>query len=194
MTSPARIARWESPPNYCDRGEVYIKLGKPDAAMSDFNASLALNPDYTCTLLRRSIAYLDAGLYADAARDIDHAISVRPDNAEYHNHSCWVRGVWNRELDAARSECDRALVLKPGDAPTLDSRGFVDYRKRDFRAAVADHDAALAGAVKYPSSFYMRGLAKRKTGDTAGGDADIAAAKALDPKIADTYAKYGVMP
>ena len=40
----------------------------------------------------------------------------------------------------------------------------------------------------------MRGLAKLKSGDRAGGNADIAAAAALDPKIAAIYAGYGVKP
>jgi len=40
----------------------------------------------------------------------------------------------------------------------------------------------------------VRGLAKLKTNDASGGNADIAAAKALDPTIADTYTAYGVGP
>jgi hypothetical protein len=31
-------------------------------------------------------------------------------------------------------------------------------------------------------------------GDPAGGDADVAAAKAIDPKIEEKFAKYGVLP
>jgi hypothetical protein len=42
------------------------------------------------------------------------------------------------------------------------------------------------------SSLYGRDLAKRKKGDQAGGDADIAAARANQADIADEYAKYGM--
>lgn len=45
---------------------------------------------------------------------------------------------------------------------------------------------------KVSFSLYGRGLAKLKSGDTAGGNADIVAAKAMNPKVADRYAKYGV--
>jgi hypothetical protein len=41
--------------------------------------------------------------------------------------------------------------------------------------------------------LYGRGLAKRKNGDQAGGDADIAAARAIRADIADEYAKYGTI-
>ena len=54
--------------------------------------------------------------------------------------------------------------------------------------------AALAKNPNLPGSLYVRGLARLKSGDTAGGSADIAAAKQMDAKIADTYAGYGVTP
>jgi hypothetical protein len=63
-----------------------------------------------------------------------------------------------------------------------------------YADAIADDTAALASMPKLAPSLYIRGLAKNKSGDAAGGDADIAAAKAIDPKIADTYTGYGVTP
>lgn len=54
--------------------------------------------------------------------------------------------------------------------------------------------SALAIDPKHESSLYIRGLARLKTGDVAGGNADIAAAEAIDAKVADTYAGYGVKP
>jgi hypothetical protein len=38
----------------------------------------------------------------------------------------------------------------------------------------------------------FRGVARRKKGDVAGGDADIAAAKAMKGDVADLYAQWGV--
>ncbi|HEY2875569.1 MAG TPA: hypothetical protein VGJ56_26815 [Reyranella sp.] len=60
--------------------------------------------------------------------------------------------------------------------------------------AVADYDNALKHNPKLPSSQFGRGVAKRGKGDLSGGDADIAAAKAIDPGISDEMAKLGVMP
>lgn len=45
---------------------------------------------------------------------------------------------------------------------------------------------------KDANSFYGRGLAKLKAGDKAGGEADIATAKAIKADIAQLYAGYGV--
>ena len=63
-----------------------------------------------------------------------------------------------------------------------------------FADALKDFDVALAIAPKQAPSLYCRGLTKLRMGDTAGGNADIEAAKKLNPKIADTYARYGVKP
>jgi hypothetical protein len=41
------------------------------------------------------------------------------------------------------------------------------------------------------ASLYGRGLAKQNKGDQAGGDADVAAAKAIKATIGDEFAKYG---
>lgn len=60
------------------------------------------------------------------------------------------------------------------------------------RQALADCDAALAQDAQDADSLYGRGLAKLKTGDTADGNADIAAAKNIDGGIAETFARYGV--
>jgi hypothetical protein len=55
--------------------------------------------------------------------------------------------------------------------------------------AVIDLDAALHLTPQLAGSLYGRGLGKLKKGDAAGGDADIAAAKAIDA-AADGYATY----
>jgi hypothetical protein len=47
--------------------------------------------------------------------------------------------------------------------------------------------------MKDAGSLYGRGMAKLKTGDTVGGNVDIAAAKAIKPEIAEEYAGYGVI-
>ena len=45
---------------------------------------------------------------------------------------------------------------------------------------------------KSRKSLYGRGLAKLKQDDVAGGNADIAAAKAIRPDIVAEFVRYGV--
>ena len=60
--------------------------------------------------------------------------------------------------------------------------------------AVADYDEALRRNPKQAGSLYGRGLAKLKKGDAVGGEADIAAARAIQADIAEEFARYGVTP
>ena len=53
-------------------------------------------------------------------------------------------------------------------------------------------NAGLKLDPKQAGSLYGRGLAKQKKGDTAGGDADIAASKVLQADIAEALARDGV--
>jgi Flp pilus assembly protein TadD len=61
-----------------------------------------------------------------------------------------------------------------------------------FDRAIADYGRAIEMRQKDANSFYGRGLAKLKAGDKAGGEADIATAKAIKADIAQLYAGYGV--
>ena len=63
-----------------------------------------------------------------------------------------------------------------------------------FDNAIADYDAALKDAPKVASSWYVtRGWQrKQKKGDNAGGNVDMAAGKAIEVKIAEKLAGYGV--
>ena len=60
-----------------------------------------------------------------------------------------------------------------------------------FRS-IADYDAALRINPKLAGSLYGRGVAKRKKGDTAGAEVDIAAAAGIRANVAASFVRYGV--
>jgi len=57
---------------------------------------------------------------------------------------------------------------------------------------VADYDAALKISPNEAQSLFGRGIAKLRSGDMTGGGADLAAAKAIKPRIAEKFFRYGV--
>jgi tetratricopeptide (TPR) repeat protein len=95
------------------------------------------------------------------------------------------------ELESALRDCDDALQLRPDFVDSLDSRGFVKLKIGQPQRAIADYDAALQLSARKASSLYGRGIAKLRIGE-ASGHADIADAKAIDSRIADEFARYGV--
>lgn len=56
--------------------------------------------------------------------------------------------------------------------------------------ALADDDAAMAANPKNAFALYGRSIAKQLKGDTAGANADIAAARQINPGIANEFERY----
>jgi len=115
---------------------------------------------------------------------------MQPANANWWNYRCWDRAILGR-LEAALTDCNESLRLRPNDGGTLDSRGLAYLKLGQLEKAIADYDAALKTNPELASSLYGRGTAKLKKRDSTGA-ADITAAKAIKSGIAEDYAKYGV--
>jgi tetratricopeptide (TPR) repeat protein len=174
-----------------DRARLYYNKSEFDRAIADLNEAIRLEPD-SDKFVDRGDAYYNKGDYDRAISDYSEAIRLSPESPAPYASRCWTRGAANRQLSDALADCNKSLSLRPGDAETLDSRGFVYFRLGRFDEAITDFDAALAKNPELAQSLFIRGLAKSKKGDNAGGDADIAAAKKIDPAILERNAKRGV--
>lgn len=64
------------------RGFVYLKLGRLDAALADYDAALKLEPKLVQSLYGRGMAKLKKGNATGAAADIATAKAIKPDIAE----------------------------------------------------------------------------------------------------------------
>jgi hypothetical protein len=60
--------------------------------------------------------------------------------------------------------------------------------------ALSDLEAVLETSPDMAESLYMRGVIRRRQGNTAEGDADLAAARFLEPQIDRTYVRFGIKP
>ncbi len=69
--------------------------------------------------------------------------------------------------------------------------GARSHRHGELDRAVADDNAALKINPKLAGSLYGRGIIKQKKGGAVGADADMAAARALRPNVAEDWVKYG---
>ncbi len=106
----------------------------------------------------------------------------------FHCYEAAVAGL----AEMAELSCNEAIRLQGQDRGAYDSRGLAHLKMQAWAKAVADYDAALVARPDLTLSLYGRGLAKLHLGDTAGGNADIAAAKQGDPDIANIMTRLGV--
>jgi tetratricopeptide (TPR) repeat protein len=125
-----------------------------------------------------------------ASADAGQVIRLAPANAAAWSGRCWSRAIVG-QLDQALSDCNEALRLEPS-ANTLERRALVYLKSGQFGKAIADYDCALKTNPKRAGLLYGRGMAKLRGGDAAGGNADMAAAKEIDPRVADAFAGYNV--
>ena len=62
-------------------------------------------------------------------------------------------------------------------------RATAHQRKGDLDRAIQDYDQAARLEPNFAAAVYGRGVAKEQTGDKTGAEADIAAARTIDPVI-----------
>jgi tetratricopeptide (TPR) repeat protein len=129
----------------------------------------------------------------EAARESYGLIRSNADgNSRQFNALCWSLATVNFDLETALHDCDAALKLEPGEPAYLDSRAMVLLRMGRYQEAIEMYDQALEKSADFAVSQYGRGLAKIKSGDLAGGQADLKAAERLHPGISAEYKHMGL--
>ena len=134
----------------------------------------------------RGVAYKVKGEYDLALKDYDQAIQLNPNAASHYNN----RGIIYRlkhDYDRAIADYDEAIWLKSDYVAAFYNRALAYVDKGAYDHALADFGVVLQFKPKNALALYARGWMLLKKGDTEGGDADIAAAKAIDPNIADQF-------
>jgi tetratricopeptide (TPR) repeat protein len=196
---------------WSNRGYDYVGKRQWDSAIADFDDALRLSSSDAAALEGRGESERGKGDAKSAVKDYQAALNdPRTDNAladaqavvelspagdpEALNTRCWVRGVNDTELPAALADCQQSLSTRPNSAETLDSLAMIYFRQGRYDVAITEYTAALAADPGQQPSRYMRGIAKLRSGDEAGGEADIAAANAADSTVAGMFAGYGLKP
>jgi hypothetical protein len=140
---------------------------------------------------RRGQFYARYSQFNRAISDFDEAIRLKPDDPEALNNRCWARAMLG-DATKAMQDCNEALKLRPAYGDALDSRGLINLKLCHNTEALSDYDSAVKYNPRQASSLFGRGVAKVRTGNTAGGNDDIVAAKAIAPSIAEEFKEYGV--
>jgi len=65
-----------------NRGISYVKLGKHEKAIDDFNNAIKIDPEYEEAYNNRGISYAELGKHENAIEDFTKAIEIDPEFAE----------------------------------------------------------------------------------------------------------------
>lgn len=178
---------------FSNRGLAYHDLEQFDRAIKDYDQAIRLKPDFVDAYKNRALAHSAKHQHDRVVEDYSQVVRLAPENADAWNGRCWHRAILG-QLQAALSDCNESLRLRPNDAATIDSRAFVLLKMGNLSASIGEYNQSLRLRPQSAYSSYGRGIAKLRFGDTEGGNADIAAAKAIKADIGEEFARMGVSP
>jgi tetratricopeptide (TPR) repeat protein len=166
--------------------------GKADAAVKLLDQAIAIDNSNPLAFYNRGYAWFALKGYDKAIADYGKAIELEPRLGLAYNNRALSRAVAGSDLVAALNDSDQALKLLPLNLEVRDTRGFIFLKLGDPQLALKEYDAALTFDPNRALSLYGRGLARIRTGDTAGGKGDQAAALTINPEVANDFAMYGL--
>ena len=186
-----------SPQLLKERVALEIDDGKLDAAMALLSDEIkedrtpyAVRPGL---LAYRSIVYAKMGRQAQADQDMLAARTAATTRTAL-NSLAWFLAQQKAALPEALSAVDAALKQLPDSAAYLDTRALVLLQMGLYKEAVKAYSAALKLQPDQRNSLYGRGVARRRIGDNAGANADLAAGRKYNAGIDREYADYGIKP
>jgi len=181
------------------RAELALQGADRLRARADLDAANAAASKQADVRFAMARDYQGAGLADPAIAQYDLWVTWHADDArmpEALNSRCWVRALTGVDLVLALKDCDAALKRADKSSPLYariaNSRGLVLLRMGDYDKSISDYDAALKISPKNPWSWYGRGIDQLRKRKISEGQADIAQATSIWPKIAEEFNRHGI--
>jgi len=120
------------------------------------------------------------GIVAVAATIISVSAQLSP-----HWQACTGNpGIdWDQQIKSCTALIESEKELKENVAIAFYNRALAYENKKEYTRAIADYDEAVRLNPNDADALLYRGLDKQRMGDWAGGEADVAAAKRINPDI-----------
>ena len=114
----------------------------------------------------------------------------KPEQGSALINRAWSYGL-NKRWNEAAADYDLAIKLEPGSPVPLNEKGLMRLKMGLNDQAIQNYGRALALNPRLAFSLYGRGLARLRKGDT-GGEADLAAARSVNPDVDAVFTRIGV--
>lgn len=177
------------------RAELRFARKDPTGAASDAAAASTLAPAGSTQARVIAALYIQLDEPAAALPLLDDWIRLHSDDAMLGaalNARCWARGLSNQMPEDALKDCRKAIRRDGENSAYLDSLGLVELRLGHYPESIKAYEEAVAKNPHSAWSRYGLGLARIRAGQADAGDADLFAARALDPQIDTRATKYGL--
>jgi tetratricopeptide (TPR) repeat protein len=188
-------------PAYLPRAEIYLHEKNVAAAQTDLGSVDRMAPKQAD--LRLELGHIYAGLdnFTAATAEFDFWIDSHLEDARLVgalSSRCLMRMLQNQDLNLAMDDCNKALRRsdkhEASSGQIYAHRGMVHLRQGDYDKAIGDFNDALKLQPKDALALYGRGVAESRKNQSGAASADIAAARDLQPKLAERYQRFGIAP
>ncbi|GAB1510498.1 tetratricopeptide repeat protein [Actinophytocola sp. KF-1] len=167
-----------------NRAQVHLAMRRPDAALADLDAVIAMDPYNAEYYVDRASLLRAAGRAEEALADCTAAIRWHPHLPEaYYNRADLLQAVG--EPSAALADLDRVLAQQPAHADALTNRSALRYESGDAEGAAADARAGLAVAPGDPHLLCALGLVHADRGEHEVADELFSRALAGRPDLTE---------
>jgi len=172
--------------SYYQRANAQLDLGNYQAAVEDYTAALAKDPNYVAAYFNRGLAYLKLNQFKAAVDDYTKAIENNSQDADAY----YQRGLAYHRLKnypAAIADYTQVIQLNPEDATAFTNRGLSYSAADNKQSAIADYTQAIRLNPNDAQAYYSRGRARFFLADYQGAMEDYTEALRITPDDADIY-------
>jgi tetratricopeptide (TPR) repeat protein len=149
--------------NWYRQGLAAATSGQLERAAAFYNQVIAARPDFWEAWYERGLVFEELGLYAAALASYEQALYLEPARdacGEIHFHQAQVHQYGLGNYNAALTEYDRVLGLRPNHIPALLHRGNVLlYGLKQPQVAIDSYDQALSHQADLSEAWRNRGSA-----------------------------------
>ena len=138
---------------------VYVAERQIGKAIAQVQSFLAGNPKNPGALMLLGNLYQDDNQIDKARQTYEQLVSIDPNNAPAMNNLAYIYAQNQGDIDKAADMAEKARAILPGDPGVADTLGWILYKKRDFRHALALLQQSASKSPSSPDILYHLGMA-----------------------------------
>lgn len=146
--------------NYIHLGELYIRQGKAEQAIKEFEANLTKSAERLQSLMILGLFHEQRKDYAGAMARYEEALRIDPKFGPAANNLAWIIAEHLGDTERALSYADTARQALPHDPYVADTLGWIYYRKQMYAKSVSLLKEAADHVPMQPRSLYHYGIAQ----------------------------------
>jgi predicted O-linked N-acetylglucosamine transferase (SPINDLY family) len=170
---------------------AHQEAGRFDEARKAYKQILARNSKHFESHAQLALIDFAQGRLADAVKENERALKLRPDIAGLHNNQGSFLLTLGRFKEAAAS-FERALRLDPKDAQARNNLGGALSKMGRLEEALASIDTAIALVPTYAKAYSDRAMVLTRLGRFVDAVASADKAVAIEPGLAEAHDHRGV--